>query len=426
MKRLRVLMSAYACEPNKGSEPAVGWNFAREMAKYHDVWVLTRANNKGPIHEWLAVHEATRLSFIFYDLPDACLWLKRRPAGIQIYYYLWQIGAYFSAKRHHAAIKFDLIHHVTFVKYWAPSFLALLPVPFLWGPVGGGESTPPAFTREFSVYGRIYEALRSSAQWLGQKDPFVRLTATRSRLSLATTKETGDRLHALHAKRVEILTQCGIGQQTLTNVVRSRPPGHVPVFVSIGNLLHLKGFHLGMQAFAQAHLGQQAEYWIIGDGPERTRLRELARSLGIQDRVRMWGKLSPPETLDRLAQADVLVHPSLHDSGGFVCLEAMAAGKPVVCFDQGGPGAIVAPDAGIKIFPHTPEQAIKHMADAMVRLAMDDTLRERMGKAGQEVVTREYTWERKGLLMARFYDQVMGLEGDAPNQVHVLKATSAQ
>ena len=422
---MRVLMSAYACEPNKGSEPAVAWNLAREMAQYHDVWVLTRANNRQSINEWLAINEAPRLSFIFYDFPDFYLRFKGGLTGIQIYYYLWQIGVYFCAKRHHKAIKFDLIHHVTFVKYWAPSFLALLPVPFLWGPVGGGESTPRAFAREFSVYGRVYETVRSAARWLGQNDPFVRLTARRSRLSLAATKETAAQLYSLRARRVDILSQCGIGPQTPTGAVRSRPEGAARVFISIGNLLHLKGFHIGIRAFAQAGLAE-AEYWIIGEGPERTRLSELAQSLGIQDRVHMWGQLSPHDTLDRLAQADVLVHPSLHESGGFVCLEAMAAGKPVVCFDRGGPGTIVVLEAGIKIPAHTPKQAVKDIAEAMVRLALDDTLCERMGKAGQEVVTREYTWKNKGLRMASFYDQAIGLEGDAPDQMRVLKAKSAQ
>ena len=49
MRRLRVLVSAYACEPAKGSEPGVGWRIAREMARYHEVWVLTRTNNRPSI-----------------------------------------------------------------------------------------------------------------------------------------------------------------------------------------------------------------------------------------------------------------------------------------------------------------------------------------------------------------------------------------
>ena len=45
-KRLKIFISAYACEPEKGSEPGIGWNVVNELAKYHEVHVLTRANNQ--------------------------------------------------------------------------------------------------------------------------------------------------------------------------------------------------------------------------------------------------------------------------------------------------------------------------------------------------------------------------------------------
>jgi hypothetical protein len=54
VRRLNVLLSAYACEPGRGSEPAVGWNTAVELASHHEVWVLTRANNRPQIEARLA------------------------------------------------------------------------------------------------------------------------------------------------------------------------------------------------------------------------------------------------------------------------------------------------------------------------------------------------------------------------------------
>ena len=65
----------------------------------------------------------------------------------------------------------------------------------------------------------------------------------------------------------------------------------------------------------------------------------------------------------------MLVHPSLHDSGGWVCLEAMAAGKPVICLDLGGPGEQVTRETGFKIPALDPDQAVKDMARAMAVLA---------------------------------------------------------
>ena len=93
----KVLLSAYACEPNRGSEPGVGWNWAIEIAKRgHDVVVLTRKNNR----EVIESNENTpfNLNFIYYDLPSSLMWLKK-VFGVQLYYFLWQIGACFFVKK---------------------------------------------------------------------------------------------------------------------------------------------------------------------------------------------------------------------------------------------------------------------------------------------------------------------------------------
>ena len=66
--------------------------------------------------------------------------MEERWARCALYYYLWQLTAIPKIRKHHKEVGFDISHHVTFVKYWAPSCLAWLDIPFIWGPVGGGES----------------------------------------------------------------------------------------------------------------------------------------------------------------------------------------------------------------------------------------------------------------------------------------------
>ena len=194
MKRLKVLMSAYACEPRKGSESGVGWNMALEMAKYHHVWVLTRANNKSVIERELTNNPAPRLHFIYYDLPKWAMLWKRGGLGVQFYYIFWQICIYFFSKDLHKKIRFDLVHHVTFVRYWTPSFVSLLQAPFIWGPVGGGEPVPKGFIFDFGLQGIFFELLRSAAIALGKLNPFVLLTAKKSKIALAASKETAVQL----------------------------------------------------------------------------------------------------------------------------------------------------------------------------------------------------------------------------------------
>jgi glycosyltransferase involved in cell wall biosynthesis len=405
---VKVLHSAYACEPGKGSEPGVGWNAAAALAHYHEVWVLTRANNRPAIQRGLATDMGTaaRLHFVYYDLPRWARWWKRGERGIHLYYYLWQIGAYFAARRLHREIGFDLVHHVTFGKYWVPSLLALLPVPFVWGPVGGGESAPRAFWGHFSLRGKIYEGLRDLGRWLGEHDHLVRLTAKRSVLALAKTETTAQRLRRLGATDVRVLSDAGLSVTEMNDLARRPAREDLPVrFISVGNLLDLKGFHLGLRAFARANL-EDAEYWIVGEGPARRALEGLAEELGCATRITFWGRLPRDEALRRLADSHVLVHPSLHDSGGWVCVEAMTIGRPVICFDLGGPGTQVTEEAGVKVPARQPEQAVRDFAEAMGRLARDPQLRQRMGEAGRLRSREAYRWEWKGEFLDTMYRRV--------------------
>jgi glycosyltransferase involved in cell wall biosynthesis len=405
-ERLHILLSAYACEPGKGSEPGVGWNAALEIAKHHDVLVITRANNRSVIEAWLERNPVPKLRFAYFDLPMWAMWWKRGPRGTRLYYYLWQIGVYFVARRLLPTTRVDVIHHATFVKYWVPSFLSLLPRPFVWGPVGGADSTPRVFWANLSGPGRSYELTRSIAQWFAELDPFLRLTARRSTIALATTEATASRLETLGAADVRILGAIGLGQHTLElidNGARLDSYRHRPLrLISIGRLQDFKGFQFALRALARAAT-TNTEYWIVGDGPARRRLEKETATLGIDERVRFLGQLPRDGALSKLSQSDVLIHPSLHESGGLVCLEAMAARTPVVCLDLGGPATIVTAETGIKIEAGSPQQVVRDLADAISQLDRDRALLSRMATASRARVEAEYRWEKKGEKLAWLY-----------------------
>jgi len=403
---MKVLISAYSCEPGRGSERGVGWNVAHEVSKLNEVWILTRPDeSRDAIEAELATNPNPNLHFVYFTLP---FWQDSMSLGqsgaMQVHYYLWQIQAYFVAKKLHKEIGFDVIHHVTFVKYSAPSLLSFLPVPFIWGPVGGGESAPPKFWKDFSLRARLYELARDFVRNIGQRDPLVGLTIKNSSVVRATTSDTAKRLHQMGASQVEIVPEVGLLDEEIALLNKHPLPSSNPVrFVSLGRLLHWKGFHLGIQAFAKASL-PDAEYWLVGDGPERAKLEQLAQELGVAHQVKFWGRLPREVTLERLAESHVLVHPSLHDSGGWVCIEAMASGRPVICLNLGGPAIQVTEKTGFKVDATNPEQAIQDMAAAMQKLAQNPDLRVQMGQAGRQLVHKEFSWKLVGECLNTLFD----------------------
>ena len=408
---MKILISAYSCEPGKGSERGLGWNVAREVAKYHQVWVLTRPDeSKDAIEAELAKNPVPNLKFVYFTLPfwrDSLRW--GQSGAMQIHYYLWQIQAYFVARRLHQKIGFDAAHHVTFVKYSSPSFLSLLPIPFVWGSIGGGESAPKSFWRDFSLKAKAYELARSLARSIGERDPFVAVTAEKSSVIRVTTKDTAARIYRLGVKieHLQISSESSLPKAEIALIASYKASNASTVrFISMGRLLHWKGFHLGIRAFAIAAI-PDSEYWIIGDGGELASLKELAKELKVADKVKFWGRLPREETLAKLGQADVLVHPSLHDSGGWVCLEGMAAKKPVICLNLGGPAVQVTDRTGIRIAAHNPQQASQQIAEAMQLLASDPALRNSMGEAGYNLVCDHFCLEGMGRELNDLYTKIV-------------------
>ncbi len=409
---MKVLISAYSCEPGRGSERGVGWNVAYEVAKHNEVWVLTRPDeSREAIEAELVANPLPNLHFVYFTLP---FWQDSMRLGqsgaMQIHYYLWQIQAYFVARKLHRKIGFDLAHHVTFVKYSAPSLLSLLPIPFVWGPVGGGESAPPKFWKDFSFRARLYEWARDIFRNTGQRDPMVGMTIRNSAVVRATTDDTAKRLYQMGATTVQIVPEVGLLDEEIAALNQYPLPASQPIrFISMGRLLHWKGFHLGVQAFAKANL-TDAEYWLVGEGPEMDNLKHLAETGGVTDKVKFLGRLPREETLECLGESHVLVHPSLHDSGGWVCIEAMASGRPVICLNLGGPAIQVTEQTGFKLSAQDPDQVIRDMASVMQKLAHNPNLRIQMGKAGRQWVNENFSWKVVGERLNSLYKETVTTE----------------
>jgi len=113
-----------------------------------------------------------------------------------------------------------------------------------------------------------------------------------------------------------------------------------------------------------------------------------------------------------MRQCDTFLFPSLRDGGGAVVVEAMAAGKPVICMDLAGPGMHVTEDCGFKIPPRSPDEAIELMTQALERLYHDRELRVRMGHAGRARAEQVYSWDHLGERLRKIYEEVM----EAPSQ----------
>jgi len=138
-----------------------------------------------------------------------------------------------------------------------------------------------------------------------------------------------------------------------------------------------------------------ARFAVAGDGPERSRLEQLTKSLGIAESVTFCGMLSHTEALQRLRSADVLVFPSVREFGGGVVFEALALGAVPVVADFGGPGDIVNPEVGCKVSLTNESEVVLQLEKVLARLIDDRDLLERLRQQGMSYARERLTWEAK-------------------------------
>jgi len=130
----KVLLSAFACDPLKGSEASNGWNWAVSLANLgYQVTCLTRKINKVSIESNV---ESLKIKFVYVDLGKMEKAYSFSTATMYLYYLLWQKKSLRIAKELQAQSSFDIIHHVTWGSIQLGSYLYKLNVPFIFGPVG--------------------------------------------------------------------------------------------------------------------------------------------------------------------------------------------------------------------------------------------------------------------------------------------------
>lgn len=408
---MKVLISAYACEPYKGSEPYVGWNWAIQMSKYNEIYVLTRANNKKNIDKYLNENKNEKLHFIYYDLPKIFRVFKKGNRGIHIYYKMWQSLAYYKMKKTSDYEKFDIIHHITFNEFRTPGSLWKLGIPFIWGPVGGAQEFPKGFDKfyKFNFKYRCMESIRKMINLFYINSNKLKKTYNQSSYVLFATQCNYDILYNNILKdKSMILLETGIDKVKSYN--KDDKSKDKISFLWVGNLIYRKALGLLLEAIhtlkqKNEEYEKKYEFNIIGDGPLKYVYEEYCKKNNLNN-VKFVGKVNHKEVDNYYKDSDVFVFTSLRDTSGNVVLEAMANSLPVIVIDHQGVKDIVDEKSGIKIEPKNSQYVINELVNSIIKLGDESELRISMGSNGRSRIEEKYLWESKAKIMQDIYGKV--------------------
>jgi glycosyltransferase involved in cell wall biosynthesis len=358
---MKVLLSAYACGPDQGSEPEVGLQTALTAASRHDVWVLTQRPMVHALQRFLpAREEARRIRLEAVDPPAPSSTSGLQDLAVTHWRHdEWQRRAAIRAVELDRQIAFDVVHHVTLAAYWLRVGVLAVQKPLVWGPVGGGVEAPWTLLPELGTRGLAEYAVRSVVRRAAGAY-FARKVLESASIVFAQNVETARRM-----SRYAVATVLPNALSCDLRPTGTAQRGSEITFAS--RLVPWKAARLAVRAMRYVS-HSNAVLHIYGDGAERDNVRRAAKRWAVEDRVVLEGSVPRAKLIERIATSGVLIHPSMHEEGGGVIAEALTLGTPVVCLDHGGPAQLVRmwPDSpSIAVKPDWPEVTARRLAAAI-------------------------------------------------------------
>jgi glycosyltransferase involved in cell wall biosynthesis len=431
MSRLRILLLAPGASPEEVSMPYVTYSHAAALAQLHDVALVVGSPTEDPVRRANAPFRsievirmpllervyAWSLRRIFkYNYDTQVLTAFGYPFSLAFEWCAWR-----QLRRRIFAGEFDVVLRIMPMTPVMPSpfafFLRNGPVPFVIGPLNGGLPWPPGFA-QLDNQREWVSGLRNLYRFL----PFARSTYRHAAAIIAASSQTYAEF-ATYSEKLFFVPEPGISPSLCFGDSRSPKPGAKLELIFVGGLVPRKACDLALRAAAPLLRSDLARFTVVGDGPERNRLEQLMRSLGIEKAVSFCGWVSHAEVLRHLRSADVFVFPSLRDNGAGVVFEALGTGAVPVVADFGGPGDIVHPEVGYKVPLTSENDMVAQMEKILTELAHNRDRLEKLRRQGMAYVRERLTWEAKAQSVTRVLNWAVrrGPKPDlpAPKMLHL-------
>jgi glycosyltransferase involved in cell wall biosynthesis len=389
---MKILLSAHACNPELTSEYVVGWRCLLAVASRHDVWLLTAERNRPALERAQAsgtLPANVRLNFAGKPFQQH---QNQMAAKLQEWPYYTEFlkAARSVALDLHRTVGFDLVHHSTFatwrvsVPYWE------LGIPFVIGPIGGGEIFNLRYLSELSWIARFFECARNAATLSSILNPRVRRTFEKASVVLSANAETSrivsrftrdpSRIRSLLVTSFpkEIIARYSVGgNKNWAGTLRLAGGGTCEG--RKGVLLVMKSLEIVKQRGIPFH------YTFAGSGPEAKFLLKKRDQMGLTAEVDILPNLKREDYLEHLEKTHIYLLPSLRDNSPVALMEAMLARCVPIVAACNGPAVIVNSSCGYSVPIDDPAELIRSMAEIVCQLHAD---REKLRSLAESATRR--------------------------------------
>lgn len=409
MSRLRILLLAPDANPDSISLALEGYSHSAALAQSHAVTLVARSCNEEVLRRTGTPFSAIE-GISMPTLDRLYSWSIRRvfrgnyhsrvltpflyPFSLAFEWYAWR-----RLRKRIIAGEFDVVMRLLPANPVLPSpfpfFLRNYPVPFVIGPINGGLPWPQGFSQASNQKSWI-DNLRNVYRFL----PFAQSTYRRATAIIAGSSQTYAEFSGYQDK-LFFVPENGVNASLCSKESRRTEDDRKLELIFLGALVPYKACDLALRAAGPILRKGVANFTVVGDGPERSRLEQLTNCLGIESSVSFCGMLPHAEAMQRLRSADVMVYPSVREFGGAVVVEALAAGVVPFVADFGGPGDTVRPDVGFKVALTSESEVVSQLERFLDQLVQDRSLLHQLRERGISYVRECLTWEAKAEAVSR-------------------------
>lgn len=408
-KDINVLINAYACGPNWGSEVGMGWHWVTALSNYCHLHVITEYGFKSDIEDKLPELDLKyQPKFYYINIGDVARKLFWKQGSFKFYkfYKAWQQKALLISNEIVNTQNIHLIHQLNMIGFREPGYLwCIEKKPFIIGPLGGIDNFPTSFMSYLPIKRRVFTFLKNNySNYQFSYSKRFKVACEKASVIFAATNHGYKRLKRIHGYKVQLLNETGCESKPISKITKNFE-GTLKL-LWVGRMEERKALDLAIDSVAALKDKIDITLTIVGDGPLESYYKKMIANKNLSDKCYWKGRITNEEVQQLMKESDLFLFTSLREGTPHVVTESLQNGLPVICHDACGHGSVVTDDCGLKIEMINPSHSVISFSNQIVKVYENRELLKKLS-FGALKRAEEISWENKAKVMFETYKSLV-------------------
>lgn len=407
---LRILVSAYACSPEMGSEPGMAWNWCSNLAKYCTLYIITEGEFQDKINKTLSsLPQGKNMHFYYNPVPDEVRRMCWNQGDWRFYKYyrIWQWQTYEIAQNICQHTHIDILHQLNMIGFREPGYLWKIPnVPFVWGPIGGLKQFPTAYLKGCGLKIKLFNRIKNLINIAQIKyDKRVDEAFKKASLLISSIPDSYNVIKKYKGLESIIIPETGCFE-TQENITHNYQEKTLRI-LWVGKFDFRKQLLLALRIInACQNSNLHLDIYGTGNIKQIQEAKKLVQTLHIEEFITWHGNQPNNIIIEAMRNAHLFLFTSINEDTSTVVLEAISNQLPVVCFETCGMGYVIDKTIGIKIPLSNPQQSIRDFAKTINKLESNRSLLKEMSENCKKK-RQELSWNSKTAKVIELYKAML-------------------